>query len=72
MNTKAMMIIGIILVVAGGLALYFGGIPVEREALNIGEASIGYTETRQIPEWLSGGIIGVGAILFIFGFSKKK
>lgn len=72
MNSKVMMIIGIILVVAGGLALYFGGIPVEREALNIGDASIGYTETRTIPQWASGIAIGVGAILFIIGFTKKK
>ena len=72
MNTKALMIIGIVLVVAGGLALYFGGIPVEREAVNIGEASIGYTETRTIPQWASGAAIGVGAILFIIGFAKKK
>lgn len=72
MNSKAIMIIGIVLVVAGGLALYFGGIPVEREAVNIGEASLGYTETKNIPQWLSGAAIGVGAILFLVGFTRKK
>lgn len=72
MNNKIMMIIGILLVVAGGLALYFGGIPMEREAISLGEASIGYTETKEIPQWLSGAAIGIGAVLFLFGFTRKK
>lgn len=72
MNSKVMMIVGILLVLAGGLVLYFGGIPQETESIRIGSASIGYTETKTVPDWVSGLALGAGAILFIVGFTGKK
>ena len=71
-TSKAMIVIGIILIVLGVLALFFGGIPQEREAIQIGQASIGYTETTAIPQWLAGLGIGVGAVLMLLGFVGKK
>lgn len=69
---KVMLVIGIILIVLGILALFFGGIPQEREAIEIGQASIGYTETQAIPTWLSWAGIVVGAVLLVAGFTGKK
>ncbi|MBW3566739.1 MAG: hypothetical protein KY410_02060 [Proteobacteria bacterium] len=71
-GSKILLIIGIVLVVLGVLALVFGGIPQEQNAIEIGEASIGVTETETIPTWLAGAGIGIGAILAALGFFGKK
>ena len=71
-GSKAMIVIGILLIVAGAAALFFGGIPQDREAIEIGQASIGYTETESVPQWLSWGGIVVGAALLLVGFTGKK
>lgn len=71
-TSKVMIVIGVLLIVAGVIALFFGGIPQEREAIEIGEASIGYTETAAIPQWVAGLGIGVGAVLLLIGFVAKK
>jgi len=71
-GSKILLIIGIVLVVLGVLALVFGGIPQEQNAIEIGEASIGVTETEGVPTWLAGASIGVGAILAAMGFFGKR
>lgn len=71
-GSKALIVIGILLIVAGAAALFFGGIPQDREAIEIGQASIGYTETESVPPWLSWGGIVVGAALLLVGFTGKK
>ena len=71
-SSKAMIVIGILLIIAGAAALYFGGIPQDREAIEIGQASIGYTETAAVPQWVSGLGIGIGAVLLLLGFVGKK
>ncbi|MDX1455244.1 MAG: hypothetical protein R3217_07310 [Gammaproteobacteria bacterium] len=72
MNKNILVVIGVLMAVAGGLGLYFGGIPVEREVLSVGEQSLGYTETKSIPEWLSGLLLGLGVALTAFGVFSKK
>ncbi|HEX7048163.1 MAG TPA: hypothetical protein VF275_11395 [Gammaproteobacteria bacterium] len=71
-GNKVMLVIGILLIVAGAAALIFGGIPQDRDAIEIGQASIGITETESIPQWLSILGIVVGAVLAWIGFSGKK
>lgn len=71
-GNKMMLIIGIVLVVLGVLALVFGGIPQEQNAIEIGDASVGVTETESIPTWLAGASIGVGAILAALGFFGRR
>lgn len=71
-TSKAMIVIGVLLIIAGAAALFFGGIPQEREAIEIGQASIGYTETAAVPQWASGLGIAIGAVLLVLGFVGKK
>lgn len=71
-SSKAMIVIGILLIIAGAAALFFGGIPQDREAIEIGQASIGYTETAAVPQWVSGLGIAIGAVLLVLGFVGKK
>lgn len=70
--SKITMVVGILLILAGAAALFFGGIPQEHNAIEIGQASIGYTETTDIPQWIAGLGIGVGAVLLLLGFVGKK
>lgn len=70
--SKIMIVIGILLIIAGIAALFFGGIPQDREAIEIGQASIGYTETAAVPQWLSWVGIAIGAVLLLIGFGAKK
>jgi hypothetical protein len=72
MQGKVMLIIGAVLVVLGVLGLIFGGIPEERHAIEIGEASIGVTETREIPAWMSWTAVGIGIALGAVGFNTRK
>lgn len=71
-TSKVMIIVGILLIVAGAAALFFGGIPQDRDAIEIGQASIGVTETESVPQWVSGLGIGVGAVLLLLGFTGRK
>ena len=71
-TSKAMIVIGILLIVAGAAALFFGGIPQERDAIEIGQASIGVTQTESIPLWVAGLGIGIGAVLLLLGFTGKR
>lgn len=71
-SSKAMIVIGVLLIIAGAAALFFGGIPQDREAIEIGQASIGYTETAAVPQWVSGLGIAIGAVLLVLGFVGKK
>ena len=71
-TSKAMIVIGVLLIIAGAAALFFGGIPQDREAIEIGQASIGYTETAAVPQWVSGLGIAIGAVLLVLGFVGKK
>lgn len=70
--SKLMIVIGVLLILAGAAALFFGGIPQERDAIEIGQASIGVTRTESIPQWVSGLGIGVGAVLLLLGFTGRK
>jgi hypothetical protein len=67
-----LLVIGVLLVVLGVLTLAFGGFPVERNAIEIGDASIAITETRTVPQWAGWAGLVVGAVLAALGLASKK
>lgn len=72
----ALRTIAILLIVAGGLALAFGGFSYtqERTALKAGplELKVQDKETVAIPIWVGGGAVGVGVLLLLFGGGRKR
>ena len=72
MREKILIVVGVLLVVAGVLVLVFGGIPEERHAIEIGGASFGVTETREIPAWVGWTGIVIGAVLGALGFTARS
>lgn len=72
MQGKILLVIGILLVAFAALTFVFGGFPEERNAIQVGEASFGFTETRTIPEWAAWGSLIVGIVLATVGFTSKK
>lgn len=72
MREKVLIVVGVILVVAGVLVLVYGGIPEERHAIEIGGASLGVTEMREIPAWAGWAGIVAGAVLTALGFTNRK
>jgi hypothetical protein len=69
---NAIRMLGIALIVAGGLALGYGGFTYTKEThqakLGSMELSVKDTETVNIPVWAGVGAIVAGGILF---FSRK-
>jgi hypothetical protein len=73
MNVSKMM--GIILIVAGGLGLMYGGFSYTKKTheTTVGpiELTLKKTETVNIPVWAGIGAIAFGSFLLLFG-SKKS
>lgn len=71
-----MRMLGIILIVAGALALYFQGIPYKRQekVIDIGpiKATAEKEEMIPIPPWASGGAIAVGVLMLAFGGNSRR
>ncbi|MGL6291124.1 MAG: hypothetical protein ACRC2H_10585 [Silanimonas sp.] len=71
---NAVRIIAIVLIVAGGAGLVFGGFSYtqERTALKAGplELKVQDKETVAIPTWVSGGAIALGVVLLLAGGRK--
>jgi small neutral amino acid transporter SnatA (MarC family) len=71
----AVRIIAIVLIIAGGLALAFGGFSYtqERTALKAGplELKVQDKESVAIPTWVGGGAIGLGILLLVVGGRKR-
>ena len=70
----AVKVVAIVLIVAGVLALMYGGFTYTKEThdLKIGpiEMSIKDKETINIPVWAGVGAIVVGGLLLVFGRRK--
>ncbi len=68
-------IVGIILIVAGAVALAYGGFTYtdEKEVAKLGslEFSVKDEEKISIPVWASVGGIAIGAALLLFGGRKR-
>ncbi len=71
---KPIQIVGILLIVAGGLGLLFGGFSYTKDttALKVGpmEIKVQEKETVSIPMIASGAAIAIGAFLMFFGRVK--
>jgi len=74
MAMNAMKIVGIVLIVAGGLALAYGGFSFTKEThrAEIGPLKVAVQEKEQVnvPQWLGIGAIIAGVVLLVLP-SKK-
>ena len=72
---NAMKIVGVVLVIAGVLALAFGGFSVTKEThkAEIGPLKLSVQEKERVnvPQWLGIGAIVAGVVLLVLP-SKKK
>jgi len=72
---NAVKIAAIVLIVAGVLALVYGGFSYTKETheakLGSIELSVKDKETVNVPVWAGVGAIAIGAVLLLFG-SKKR
>jgi multidrug transporter EmrE-like cation transporter len=72
---NAMKIVGIVLIVAGGLALAYGGFSFTKEThkAEIGPLKLAVQEKERVnvPQWAGLGAILVGVVLLVLP-SKKK
>lgn len=70
-----MKILGILLIVAGTLALVYGGFNYTREQhdVNLGpiKFSVKEEERVNVPVWAGAGAIAVGALLLLAGGRRK-
>jgi hypothetical protein len=71
-----MKILGILLIVAGTLALVYGGFSYTRERHDVKLGPLQFAveekESVSIPVWAGAGAIGVGALLLVLGGRGKK
>jgi uncharacterized membrane protein len=75
MNNKALSIVAIVLIALGAFGLARGKFSYteethEAEVAGI-ELSVKDKETVGIPKWAAGGAIAVGALLLLFGRTKR-
>jgi uncharacterized membrane protein len=68
-------ILGIVLIVAGALALAYGGFTYTKESHDVKLGPIQFSvkekETVSVPIWAGAGGIAIGVLLLIFGDRKK-
>jgi hypothetical protein len=71
MRINVAMLIGIVLIVAGGIGLALKGFSYTREdqILDIGpiEATAETQENVAIPVWISGIVLGLGVVILVAG-----
>ena len=74
MNAKALMILGLALILIGGGLMIFGKIRYRDTDPVVKELGISKTETKEkgIPIALTGTLIGVGAVLTVVGAVKSR
>jgi len=68
-------ILGIVLIVAGALALAYGGFTYTKETHDVKLGPIQFSvkekETVSVPIWAGAGGIAIGVLLLVFGNRKK-
>lgn len=72
---KALIVVGILLVLLGGGLLVFGGIPYEeRHEIETPVGDFGATtrEEKRVPVVVSGTLLALGAVLTVVGAVKLK
>jgi hypothetical protein len=71
-----MRVLGIILIVAGALALAYQGITFSKreKVLDLGpfQATAEKKETIPIPPWVGGGALAAGVLLVFVGGSRRR
>jgi uncharacterized membrane protein YphA (DoxX/SURF4 family) len=68
-------IVGVVLIVAGALALFYGGFSYTKDttAAKLGpiELSLKEKKTFDVPMWAGIGVIVVGGLLLVLGGKKR-
>ena len=74
MNAKALITVGLALILIGGVLMVYGRIRYRDTDPVVKELGISKTETKEkgIPIALTGTLIGVGAVLTIVGATKSR
>jgi multidrug transporter EmrE-like cation transporter len=74
-SMDAMKVFGIALIVAGALALAYGGFTYTKDSHDVKLGPIQFSvkekETVSVPVWAGAGGIAVGVLLVLFGGRKK-
>ncbi|HUI99750.1 MAG TPA: hypothetical protein VLY46_05905 [Usitatibacter sp.] len=69
-------IVGVVLVVAGALALAYGGFSYTREThqAKLGPFQLSVREKQQVnvPQWAGLGAVALGVVLLVAGGGRKK
>jgi len=67
-------IIGVLLIIAGTLALIYGGFSYTRDQHDVKlgplQFSVAEKETVNVPIWAGAGAIGIGVLLILIGRKK--
>lgn len=70
-----LILLGSVLVILGGLALWFGGVPYTRDQVfELGpiEARTEVRDKVEIPPLAGGAIMGLGVGLAVYGATRKR
>ncbi len=70
---RAMLVAGILLVLAGGYILVKGfSVTTDREVLNVGPIEASVSEKRAVPTWVGGVGVAAGLVMIIAGAGAAK
>jgi hypothetical protein len=70
---RATLVLGILLVLAGGYILVQGfSVTTNREVLEVGPLQASVTEKKAVPTWLGGIGVAAGLVLIIAGAGPGK
>lgn len=71
----ALKVFGIVLIIAGALALAYGGFSYTKESHDVKVGPIQFSvkekETVNVPVWAGAGSIAIGVLLLVFGGKMK-
>lgn len=70
---RAMLVLGILLVLMGGYILVKGfSVTTDREVLNVGPIEVSASERRAVPTWVGGVGVAAGLVMIIAGAGSAK
>ena len=68
---RAMVWVGIALIIAGVFVYLRGGVTRKTEVLDVGPLEVSTSERQEIPPWIAGLVVGAGVVLVAAGLRQK-